>query len=277
MRGEQQGEAGIVRESVAAVADRGRPNRGCPGAKYDMIMRNSIKIVMIVTLVAGFSTLCHADIITLKNGSTYEGIIGAEDSKTIILAVPGQMPLKIQKSTIKSIEKKRPEFGITGSSSNEVDDLKFLSRGEYYDELMEVLPEAKKSIYVMMYLMNYKGKPGYPVNDLVNLLVDAHKRGVKVTVLLESASEGSLMKANRRAAKFLKKKGIDVRIYPIYPIMHVKLVLIDDYISIVGSHNWTIASTCSNIESAVLVKSKRIAKEYEQYFKKSYNRAKPYL
>lgn len=258
-------------------ADRGSPSQNYPGAKYDMTTRNIIRMVIVAILLAGLLNSALADVITMKDGSTYEGIIGAEDSKTIILAVPGQMPLKIQKSAIKSIEKKRAGIGIIGSSSDEVDDLKFLSCGEYYDELMEVLPEAKKSIYVMMYLINYKGKPGYPVNDLVNLLVDAHKRGVKVTVLLESASEGSLMKANRRAAKFLKKKGIDVRIYPIFPIMHVKLVLIDDYISIVGSHNWTIASTCSNTESALLVKSKQIAKEYEQYFKKSYNRAKPYL
>lgn len=245
--------------------------------------KNTIRIplvVFILVLILNGSFvifLARADIITMKNGETYEGIIGAQDDETILLSVPGKMPLKIYRSTIRSIEKGPAKIGITGNISNEVDDIKFLSRREYYDELLEVFPAAKKSIYVMMYLINYKGKPGYPANDLVNLLVDAHKRGVKVTVLLESSTESAVTNANGRAAKSLKKKGIDVRIYPVFPIMHVKLILIDDYISIVGSHNWTLASTRSNIESALLVKSKRIAKEYEKYFKKSYNKAKPYL
>ncbi len=215
-----------------------------------------------------------ADIITLKDGSTYEGIIGAEDSKTILLAVPGQMPLKIQKSTIKSIEKKRPEIGISGSCSNEVDDLKFLSCGDYYKELKRVLPAAKKSIQVMMFFIHYEGKPGYPANELVNLLVDAQKRGVNVEVLLESSStEENITEANRRAAKFLDKNGVDVKIYPYYPIMHVKLIIIDKYISIVGSHNWTLASTRSNVESSVLIESEKVASQYEKYFRKSFKRA----
>lgn len=241
-------------------------------------LRIPLVVIILVLILNGSFVLppAQADIITLKNGKTYEGIIGAQNNETLLLSVPGQMPLKIYRSSIKSIEKGTDKIGIAGNRSNEVDDLKFLSRGAYYKELQEVLKNAKKSISVMMYLITYKGQPRQPADKLVNLLVDAHERGVEVKVLLESSTEEFVTQANRRAAAYLKKKGVDVRIYPVFPIMHVKLVIIDRYISIVGSHNWTLASTRSNVESSVLIKSERIAHQYEKYFKNNFNRGSPY-
>lgn len=246
----------------------------------DNELRRTHLVVIILVLILNGSfvlLLAHADIITMKNGKTYEGIISAQNNETILLSVPGKMPLKIQKSTIKSIEKKRAKIGTSSRRSTKVDDLKFLSCGKYYKELQVAIKNAKESIQVMMFYINYKGRPRYPANELVNLLAAARKRGVKIEVLLESSStEENITEANRRAAKFLDKNGIDVRIYPYYPIMHVKLVIIDGYITIIGSHNWTLASTRSNVESSVLIESKRVAGQYEKYFRKSFNKAFPY-
>lgn len=241
-------------------------------------LKTPLQVIIFVLILNGSFVLppAQADIITLKSGKTYEGIIGAQNNETLLLSVPGQMPLKIYRSSIKSIEKGTDKIGIAGNRSNEVDDLKFLSRGAYYKELQEVLKNAEKSISVMMYLITYKGRLRQPADKLVNLLVDAHERGVEVKVLLESSTEEFVTQANRRAAAYLKKKGVDVRIYPVYPIMHAKLVIIDGYISIVGSHNWTLASTRSNVESSVLIKSERIAHQYEKYFKINFNRGKAY-
>jgi phosphatidylserine/phosphatidylglycerophosphate/cardiolipin synthase-like enzyme len=240
-----------------------------------MITRNLIKMVIIVTLAAGIFNPGIADIITLKDSSTYEGIIGAEDSKTILLSVPGQMPLKIHRSSIKSITRGSVKSKDSINQSNAVDNLKFLSCGEYFSELKKTLKEAEKSIQVMMYYVSYRGRPGHPVTELVDLLAAAQKRGVKVTVLLESSTKESITAANRRAAKFLKKNGVNVRFYPVYPIMHVKLVIIDGCTSFLGSHNWTASAIHSNVESSVMITSQRVARQYAKYFKKNFNRAKP--
>ncbi len=128
----------------------------------------------------------------------------------------------------------------------------------------------------MMYFVNYDGRPGYPATELVNLLVDAHKRGVKVEVLLESSIEYNITEANRRAVAHLSENGIDARFHPLFPIMHVKLVIVDGMISIVGSHNWTLASAKTNIESSVLIRSERVAGEYSRYFQNKFSRAEVY-
>ncbi|MFH1037757.1 MAG: phospholipase D-like domain-containing protein [PVC group bacterium] len=227
-------------------------------------------------MLSAFPTPAPADTITLKDGSTLEGGIGAQDSETILLSVPGRGLLKIQRSSIESIEQGAVAPGEQVDRAAAVEGLTFLSCREYYMELQKALKNAKESIQVMMYFINYDGRPGTPVSDLVNLLVAARKRGVKVEILLEESTEKNITEANRRAAGFLKKNGIEVRMHPVYPVMHVKLVLIDGDISIVGSHNWTLASTHANVESSVLIESKRVAGEYGKYFKTHFNRAQPY-
>lgn len=245
--------------------------------RFVRIPETIVTLIIILSTVLAFPiAIAIADVITLKDGQTYEGIIGAQDKETILLSSPGQIPLKIYRSSIKSIEKGSDKRAIAPNHSNQVDDLRFLSCGEYYKELQTAIKNAKKSIRVMMFFINYRGRPRYPANELVNLLIDAHKRGVKVEVLLESSVEKNITEANLRAARYLNKKGIKVRFYPVYPIMHVKLVLIDGYISIVGSHNWTLASARSNVESSVLIESEWVAKEYENYFLKGFTKAKEY-
>ena len=239
------------------------------------IVSNIILTAFIFSLSA-LPTPAPADTITLKDGSTLEGRIGARDDETVLISVPDRGLLKVPRSSIQSIEEGETAVaGVDGYGAT-VDDLKFLSCADYYKELQIALKNAKKSIRVMMFFINYRGRPHYPANELVNLLVDAHKRGVKVEVLLESSTEQNITEANQRATACLAENGIDVRFYPVFPIMHVKLVLIDDVISIVGSHNWTLASTKSNVESSVLIESERVARQYENYFQKHYRRSKPY-
>ncbi|MFH1037133.1 MAG: phospholipase D-like domain-containing protein [PVC group bacterium] len=237
---------------------------------------SNITLTAFICMLSALPASAPADTITLKDGSTLEGRIGAQDSEIVLISVPGRGLLKVSRDSITSIEKGEAAAANVDGHGETVDNLKFLSCGDYYKELQIALKDAKESIQVMMFFINYQGRPGYPANELVNLLVDARKRGVKVEVLLESSTENNITEANQRAAAYLAKNGIDVRFYPVFPVMHVKLVLIDGDISIVGSHNWTLASTKANVESSVLIKSEKVAREYENYFQKHYRRFKPY-
>ncbi|MFH1038161.1 MAG: phospholipase D-like domain-containing protein [PVC group bacterium] len=217
-----------------------------------------------------------ADTITLKDGSTLEGRIGARDDTTVLISVPGRGVLKVSKDSISAITEGEAPGGEKPMHGMEVDDLRFLSCGEYFTEVKNSLKNAKDSIRVMMYFIKYSGSPGHPVTELVELLADAQKRGVKVEVLLETSAEEGVTVANRKAAGFLTQDGVDVRFHPVYPIMHTKLVIIDGTVTILGSHNWTAASTRSNVESSVLIKSAPVARKYEDYFNKHFKQGKPY-
>lgn len=148
-------------------------------------LAHSIKTaVILIFFVAGIAGTL-ADVITLKDGTIMEGVIGAEDRETILLSVPGEGVFKIPKASVETIEQ-GPSTGFNRPNRETVDGFKFLSCGEYYTKLQKVFRNAQESILVMMYFVNYDGRPGYPATELVDLLVDAHKRGVKVEVLLET-------------------------------------------------------------------------------------------
>lgn len=238
-------------------------------------LAHSIKTAVVLIFVVASVAATLADVITLKDGTIMEGIIGAEDRETILLSVPGEGVFKIPKASVETIEQ-GPSTGLNHPNRETVDGLKFLSCGEYYKKLQKVFRNAQESILVMMYFVNYAGRPGYPATELVDLLVDAHKRGVKVEVLLETSIENNITEANRRAAAHLSKHGIDARFHPLFPIMHVKLVIVDGMISIVGSHNWTLASAKANIESSVLIRSERVAEKYSRYFQNNFSGAEVY-
>jgi len=221
-------------------------------------------------------TPANADIITLKTGKTYEGIIGAQDDETILLSVPGQMPLKIRRSSIESITKGRPKPKDTIDQSVVVDDLKFLSCRAYYRELRKALKKAKKSIRVMMYFSYRTGHSRNPATNFLNDIEAASRRGVDVKIIFETSHEEIVNKGNMASAEWLDQHGIEVRFFPIFPVMHVKLVLIDDKISFVGSHNWTSSAIYYNVESSVLIRCSRVARVYREYFKRAYQRSTPY-
>ncbi|KKL04304.1 hypothetical protein LCGC14_2617390, partial [marine sediment metagenome] len=59
---------------------------------------------------------------------------------------------------------------------------------EYFPAVHEALGKAKKSIYIAMYVAKIDEDSDSPVNQLLNDLIQAHERGVKVKVI--SLSKG---------------------------------------------------------------------------------------
>ncbi len=147
--------------------------------------------------------------------------------------------------------------------SYQVDDLIFLPQSKYPSEVEKVLKSAKESIYITMYAIIARDRDYHPVNNLVWILLDAHKRGVKVKVILEN----SLKEKNQLAYKLLSKEGIEVKYDKEKILTHTKLLVIDEYITILGSANWTYSAFEMNNESSVLIKSKEIAEIFLSHIK----------
>lgn len=139
---------------------------------------------------------------------------------------------------------------------------------EYLPALHKVLNSAQKKILVFMFEARYYPQyPDDPNMTIIKDLVAAHKRGVKVTVLLDASSwnvSNTIM--NKKFGDYLKSKGIDVWYDPPDVTSHDKLIMVDDSITIVGSTNWSYYALERNNEVSVIIYSKELTKALEKHF-----------
>lgn len=142
--------------------------------------------------------------------------------------------------------------------------------GEYYSAVRAELLRAKKSIRCAMYLAKYNPRfPKGPEATLLGDLVSAGKRGVDVSVILdgnerpwEDVGEKQENKKNQSAFDFLAERGVDVRYDSDAKLLHSKLIVIDDSVTIVGSTNWTYSALMKNHEASVIIHSPQVARVF---------------
>lgn len=151
------------------------------------------------------------------------------------------------------------------------DDVIPLVDQEYYFHVHRAMKDAKNSIFCVMYSSNIN--PKYPKSkeyQLLDGLVDAHKRGVAVTVIFEKniafwekgAKGKTVEKKSPKAYEFLKEKGVPVFYDSVKNITHSKILVIDNYVTILGSTNWTYSALNKNHEASVLIKSRSVAESF---------------
>ena len=125
-----------------------------------------------------------------------------------------------------------------------------------------------KSIQMMMFEASFYAKhPKSPSNILIEELISARKRGVKVEVILETSDRGDrATERNRQTGKMLSKGGVEVIYDPLFVTTHAKVIIIDGRINLLGSTNWTYHSLTSNHEVVVLIDSEEVAGTLQYYF-----------
>lgn len=104
----------------------------------------------------------------------------------------------------------------------------------------------------------------------------AQKKGIKVTVLVNSIQSNDMIVyqaayLNRR--KTLLQLGIDIWEYHGSKKLHLKTMIIDDEISIVGSYNVHYPSEILNTEVVVVVRDKAVAEYHLQLIKQNLKNA----
>lgn len=95
-------------------------------------------------------------------------------------------------------------------------------------------------------------------------LIDAHRRGVKVRVILDATAA----KNGYTKHELLRAAGIPVKVETWGGKMHMKSAAIDGKTVITGSMNWTSAGEGGNDENTTVIHSPTIAKQYEVFFDK---------
>ena len=148
------------------------------------------------------------------------------------------------------------------------EDVQLVTDADYFQVAKKMIQEAKHSIQVMMFEMDYYDRnPNTPSNHLIRELISAQKRGVKVEVVLEvREGEDRTAKRNRRTGKFLSDGGVEVTYDSLFKTTHAKCMVVDRKLTLLGSTNWTYYALTNNNEASVLIQSKEVAKALVDYF-----------
>jgi len=129
-------------------------------------------------------------------------------------------------------------------------------------ELVELLDSATQTLDIAMYY--------FTDDDLGEAVIRAHRRGVKIRVLLDESQVG----ASGGEYQKLIAEGIPVAIENTSGLMHHKFVIIDGKITVTGSYNWTASADDRNFENIVIIFCPEIAQAYAQEFEKLWERFK---
>ncbi|WP_051296655.1 phospholipase D family protein [Anaeroarcus burkinensis] len=119
--------------------------------------------------------------------------------------------------------------------------------------IVQNLNKAQKSIEVQAY--------SFTNADIAKALVDAHKRGVQVRVILDKSQETE----KYSSLTFLQNAGIPVQIDKDFQIAHSKIMIIDGIDVITGSFNFTKSAEQSNAENCLVIHGNQaLAQQYIQ-------------
>jgi len=137
---------------------------------------------------------------------------------------------------------------------------------DYAGTLIRLVDRARERVWVMMYVARLDDGPGAGIAEA---LVRAHRRGVDVRVVLDRSiawGTDEIDPKHREPAGLLRSQGIAVVVDDLARRSHAKLVLIDDAISITGSHNWTRSALTTNHEASVLAHDPHLVSRFEPMF-----------
>ncbi|PKN37976.1 MAG: phospholipase [Deltaproteobacteria bacterium HGW-Deltaproteobacteria-2] len=151
-----------------------------------------------------------------------------------------------------------------------------LTNEEYLPTLLKCIDEAKSEILISIFSFKAgKHKNSYP-DRIASHLAKAVKRGIKVYVILETTDSKSdeLNIQNKQTGKFLEEKGVNVYFDSPRQTTHTKLVVIDQHLVLLGSHNFTQSALKYNNEISILLDSSEMAQNARNYILRIIKEAK---
>ena len=143
-------------------------------------------------------------------------------------------------------------FGAV-TSTNAVCSVYFSPQGGCTDAIVRAINNARTSVHVQAY--SFTSAP------IAKALVDAHKRGAKVEVILDK-SVRSERNERYSSGDFLLHSGIRTLIDARHAIAHNKVIVLDDETIITGSFNFTKQAEQSNAENLLIIRDPILAKGY---------------
>jgi phosphatidylserine/phosphatidylglycerophosphate/cardiolipin synthase-like enzyme len=131
----------------------------------------------------------------------------------------------------------------------------FSPNGGCTDAVVKNLNAAKISVLVQAYW--------FTSPPIAKALAQAHKRGVKVEVILDR----SRTELNDTQAAFFIEEGVPTLIDDKHTTAHSKVIIIDGQIVVTGSFNFTEEAEEENAENLLVVCDKALADKYTANWK----------
>jgi phosphatidylserine/phosphatidylglycerophosphate/cardiolipin synthase-like enzyme len=141
----------------------------------------------------------------------------------------------------------------------------FSPHGGCTEAIVKELGQAKTSVLVQAY--HFTSAP------IAKALLDAHKRGVKVEVILDRSQRSE----KYSPATFLSNQRIPVRIDGTHKIAHNKIIVIDGEPVLTGSFNFTKQAEEKNAENLLVIRDRKLAELYTKNWKEHEGHSEGYI
>jgi cardiolipin synthase len=130
--------------------------------------------------------------------------------------------------------------------------------------IIDAIHEATKSLRIKMFVFSDP--------TLLGAVIDAHRRGVKVRVMLNPARRSGETE-NEESRKTLTQAGVEViDSNPVFDLTHEKSMVVDDRVAFVKSLNWETKNLTETRDYAVITDDKREVGEVIDCFEADWSR-----
>ncbi len=142
---------------------------------------------------------------------------------------------------------------------------------DYAPTVRTLIQKAKSSITIMLYQARfYEEYTDSSTNLFLHDLIDACNRGVQVRIVADTGvwnpQNGQKNAYLTNFLDMLTTSGVMVWEDNPQQVSHGKVMLVDDNLSLISSHNWSYYSTDMNNEVAVLADNEDINAYFKNYF-----------
>ena len=132
----------------------------------------------------------------------------------------------------------------------------FSPNGGCTKAIIDTISKSKSEILVQAYI--------FTSEPIAKALLDAHKRGVKVFVILDKSQK----KNGYSSATFYANQGIPAYIDSYHARAHDKLMILDQVTVITGSFNFSKSAETQNAENVLIIRSSDLARLYRENWMK---------
>lgn len=133
---------------------------------------------------------------------------------------------------------------------------------QYVPMILPLIKGAKVSIKVLVF--DWRWYPDHPFSNASQFnqaILGAKKRGVKVQAVLNMAD----------IVRLLQGYGIEARKVISKDLLHTKLMIIDDKVCVLGSHNYTASAFDKNYECSAIISGAEQVEPFLAYFDVIFN------
>jgi phosphatidylserine/phosphatidylglycerophosphate/cardiolipin synthase-like enzyme len=149
----------------------------------------------------------------------------------------------------------------------------------YQYEARKLIDAAHAEILISTFkIQRPTRRQGAILTALLDTLCAKSKAGIRVRLLMNWSDKfKGVAKTNAVVASMMRAAGVDVRYFADGRCAHAKMLIVDKYAAMIGSHNWSVMSFTRNFEVSVLTCDDVLVRRALELYEGAFERAKKWL